>query len=506
VTTSPSDPGPPVRGLTYTMAAVLSVVTVLLGYAVLDVVDAAPGVLTLTAAPPAPPTETPGTRTLPVVPQPSPSTSVGEPLPPLAGDAQAPTPDGMARALRGVVSLPALADSALVVRDGQTGDVLFDDNGSQLRIPASTTKILSAAAVGQAFAADATLETVVRSGASDRQIVLVAGGDSLINPGRGDSDGIAGRAGLADLSDQVAAALEQAGVDAVTLAVDESYAYGPAVAPTWSPGFRPSGITGAVAMLGLSSQRATGGRVGPADPVAAVRDLFGRQLESRGIDVTLGPRDRPTVTAPTTTTPTPPGGSTPTASATSGPGTVLGRIVSAPVRDQLALALTDSDNALTEILARQAAFRSGGGTTFADTGAWVVSQVTALGLDTRGVVLRDASGLSRENRVRADLLTRLLVLGYDGQHPVLRRALDGLPIGGLTGTLDDRFTGNTSDAAGRARAKTGTLTGANALAGSVVDDNGRLLVFAGMVAGAGTPQARAALDRFVATIAACGCR
>ncbi len=86
------------------------------------------------------------------------------------------------------------------------------------------------------------------------------------------------------------------------------------------------------------------------------------------------------------------------------------------------------------------------------------------------------------------------------------RALDGLPIGGLTGTLDDRFTGSTSDAAGRARAKTGTLTGANALAGSVVDDDGRLLVFAGMVAGAGTPEARAALDRFVATLAACGCR
>ena len=504
--TPSSDPGPPIRGLTYTMATVLSVVTLLLGYAVLDVADAAPGVLTLTAAPPPPPTETPGTRTLPVVPQPTPSTSVGEPLPPLAGDAEAPTPDGVTRALRGVVSLPALADSALVVRDGQTGQVLFDDNGSQLRIPASTTKILSAAAVGQAFAADATLETVVRRGASDGEIVLVAGGDSLINPGKGDSDRVSGRAGLADLSDQVSTALEKAGVDAVTLIVDESYAYGPGVAPTWDSSFRPSGITGAVAMLGLSRERATGGRVGPADPVAAVRELFARQLERRGIDVTLAPREQPAVAAPPPATPTPSVTSTPTAAPTAGPGAMLGRIVSAPVRDQLALALTDSDNALTEILARQGAFRSGGGTTFADTGAWVVSQVTALGLDTRGVVLRDASGLSRENRVRADLLTRLLVLGYDGQHPVLRRALDGLPIGGLTGTLDERFTGGNSDAAGRARAKTGTLTGANALAGSVVDDNGRLLVFAGMVAGAGTTEARAALDRFVATLAACGCR
>jgi D-alanyl-D-alanine carboxypeptidase/D-alanyl-D-alanine-endopeptidase (penicillin-binding protein 4) len=499
------------------MATILSVVTILLGYAVLDVADAAPGVLTLTAAPPPPPTETPGRRTLPAVPQPTPSTSVGEPLPPLAGEAEAPTLGGVARALRPIVAMPALADSALVVRDGQTGEVLFDDNGSQLRIPASTTKLLSAAAVGQTFAPDATLETVVRRGATDDEIVLVAGGDSLINPGKGDPEAVAGRAGLSDLSDQVAAALEKKGVGAVTLRVDESYAYGPEVAPTWEASFRPSGITGAVAMLGLSSQRATGGRVGPADPVAAVRDLFVRQLERRGIRVTLAPRDTPSVTSPTTpTTPATPttAAATPAATPTpltttapaAGPGSVLGRIVSAPVRDQLALALTDSDNALTEILARQASFRSGGGTSFADTGAWVVAQVAALGLDTTGVVLRDASGLSRENRVRADLLTRILALGYDGHHAVLRRALDGLPIGGLTGTLDNRFTGADSDAAGRARAKTGTLTGANALAGSVVDDDGRLIVFAGMVAGAGTTEARAALDRFVATLAACGSR
>jgi serine-type D-Ala-D-Ala carboxypeptidase/endopeptidase (penicillin-binding protein 4) len=506
VATSPGDPGPPIRGLSYTMAAILSVVTILLGYAVLDVADAAPGLLTLTPAPPAPPTETPGTRTLPVVPQPTPSTSVGAPLPPLAGAGEAPTADGVARALRPVSALPALDDSALVVRDGQSGEVLYDVNGSELRIPASTTKLLSATAIGQAFAPDARLATVVTQGARPDEIVLVAGGDSLIGPGKGDPQAVAGRAGLADLSSGVAAALDKKGVAAVTLRVDESYAYGPSVAPTWGASFRPSGITGAVAMLGLSSQRATGGRVAPADPVAAVRDLFARQLERKGIQVTLAPRGTPSVTAPSTSATSTTGPPTTAPTPASGPGSVLGRIVSAPARDQLALALTDSDNALTEILARQAAFRSGGGTTFADTGAWVVSQVAALGLDTTGVVLRDASGLSRENRVRADLLTRILVLGYDGTHAVLRRALDGLPIGGLTGTLDDRFTGAASDAAGRARAKTGTLTGANALAGSVVDDDGRLLVFAGMVAGAGTTEARAALDRFVATLAACGCR
>ena len=506
---------------TYGMAVVWSVVAVLLGYAVLDVADAAPGALTVRPLPPPPPTETIATRTLPEVPQPSLSTSVGMPLPSLAGETAAPTPAGVASALARVRADRALRDSALVVRDGQTGRVLLDQRGDEPRIPASTTKLLSAAAIGQAFAPDETLRTVVRQGDRPDEIVLVAGGDSLINPGKGDPDAVAGRAGLRDLADRVAAALDDQGVDAVRLYVDESYADGPTTAPTWSPTFRSSGITGAVAMLGLSSQRAKGGAPGPADPVAAVRNLFARQLEARGIDVRVAPRgDAPGVPGSPLPGPSTSGTATPSASGTptptpppatstlptQGPGSVLGSIESAPVRDQLALALTDSDNALTEILARQAAYRSGAGTEFAQVGAWVVESVGTLGLDVDGVRLSDASGLSRQNRVRASLLADVLVLGYDGIHPVLRRALDGLPIGGLTGTLADRFTGEDHDAAGRARAKTGTLTGANALAGSVVGDDGRLLVFAGMVAGVGTNDARAALDRFVATLASCGCR
>ncbi|MFC7595562.1 D-alanyl-D-alanine carboxypeptidase/D-alanyl-D-alanine-endopeptidase [Terrabacter sp. GCM10028922] len=512
---------------TYGMAVLWSVVAVLLGYAVLDVADAAPGALTVRPLPPPPPTETVATRTLPEVPQPSRSTSVGMPLPTLAGETAAPSTAGVEEALAGVRAAGALSDSALVVRDGQTGQVLLDQRGDELRVPASTTKLLSAAAIGQVFAPDETLHTVVRQGDRPDEIVLVAGGDSLINPGKGDPEAVAGRAGLRDLADQVEAALEDQGVDSVRLYVDETYADGPTTAPTWSPTFRSSGITGAVAMLGLSSQRAKGGSPGPADPVAAVRSLFARQLEARGIDVRVAPRGdapgvpgsplpgpstsgTPSTTAQSSATPstsTSPGTTSPASSVpASGPGSVLGSIESAPVREQLALALTDSDNALTEILARQAAYRSGAGTEFAQVGAWVVDSVGTLGLDVAGVRLSDASGLSRQNRVRASLLADVLVLGYDGTHPVLRRALDGLPIGGLTGTLENRFTGEDHDAAGRARAKTGTLTGANALAGSVVDDDGRLLVFAGMVAGVGTNDARAALDRFVATLASCGCR
>lgn len=460
------------------------------GYAALDIADAAPGVLTLRPVPPPPPTETAGTRTLPYVPQPTPSTSVGMPLGSLAGPSGAPSAAGVERALRYVATVPALSNAAFVVRDGQSGAVLFDRGGSEERIPASTTKLLSAAAIGQSFRADATLRTEVVQGANPDEIVLVAGGDSLINPGAGDPQAVAGHAGLADLADQVTKALRSKGIRSVTLDVDESYAYGPTFAPTWGPDYVKSGISGAVAMLGLSTQRALEDHPGSPDPVGSTRAALARLLTARGVVVAIGARF-------TSSTP----------STAGAPRVVLGSIESAPVRDQLALALTESDNALTEILARQAAVRSGAKADFADVGAWVVSRVAELGVDTRGTTLSDASGLSRENRVSARLLTDVLVLGYDGTHPVLRTALDGLPIGGLTGTLAPRFgAGPDHGAAGRARAKTGTLTGANALAGSVVDDSGRLLVFAGLVADAETGASRAALDRFVATLAACGCR
>jgi D-alanyl-D-alanine carboxypeptidase/D-alanyl-D-alanine-endopeptidase (penicillin-binding protein 4) len=110
--------------------------------------------------------------------------------------------------------------------------------------------------------------------------------------------------------------------------------------------------------------------------------------------------------------------------------------------------------------------------------------------------------------VPAVALTGLLALATDADRPQLRPILSGLPIAAVSGTLLKRFSGRGQRAAtGVVRAKTGTLIGVSSLAGTVVDADGRLLVFAAMADKVRlTTSARVALDKFATALAACGCR
>lgn len=473
------------RRLVVAFALVLAVA----GYAALDVYDVVPGVLTLAPEPrPAPaPAPSPPVRAAVVQPRAEPA---GMPLPTAGAWAPLPSAPGLQATLAA-----ALADRRLgtrvgvTVRDGATGAHLLDVRADEPLLPASTLKLLSAAAVDATFALGATLTTKVVQGPTPGEVVLVAGGDTLLNPGPGDPSAVAGRAGLGDLVTATARALRAQGTMSVTVALDLGYAPGPLVAPTWSSAFQPAGVTGSVAAIGLSTQRASPGRPGPADPPAAVAAAFLAGLRGQGLAVSLaaGPVSAPAGAA------------------------VLGSVSSAPVVEQLALALRESDNALAESLTRQAAFLKGSPPGFAATAAFVRSTLAALGVDLAGVTTVDASGLSRQNAVPARVLGDVLALGVSGRLPGMRATVRRLPVAALQGTLADRFLAPGSRAAaGLVRAKTGTLTGVNTVAGTVVTADGRLLTFAvlanGSAPGRGTLDARGALDRFVTVLASCGCR
>ena len=80
------------------------------------------------------------------------------------------------------------------------------------------------------------------------------------------------------------------------------------------------------------------------------------------------------------------------------------------------------------------------------------------GLDVSTLTMIDGAGLDRSNRFSCDLVQALLVAD-DGS------LSNGLAVAGRTGTLTDLFIGNPME--GRLRGKTGTLSGAKALAGLV---------------------------------------
>ncbi|HET6692710.1 MAG TPA: D-alanyl-D-alanine carboxypeptidase [Pedococcus sp.] len=476
------------------LAVVLAMLLVGAGYLALDVLDRVPGILTrdATAAPAPAPTPT----SPPATPPATVPTPAATPAPLLAADVSAPlpAPTVLKRQLADELADPALGPSIGVsVRDAFTGAHLLDIDADRPRVPASTAKMLTALAVGVTLDPASTLPTTVVQGRAPGEIVLVAGGDSLLGAGKGRPTAVEGRAGLADLAAQVVAALQSAGTSTVTVRLDLTYAAGPRYAPGWNMADVHAGFTQGVSMLGLASQRPEYGRPSPLKPENEVLSAFVAALKPLGIAATAAPEAGRAVRAP------------------SG-AAELGRVESAPVRDVLALALDDSDNALTESLARQAVVKAGGAATFEAAVAHVRTTVAGLGVDLTGVRLEDTSGLAGGQVIPARVLGDVLALGASGTVPTMRDTLAQLPVAGLDGTLYDRFTGVRSrSAAGLARAKTGTLTGASGLAGTVVDRDGRALtyvVLADRVPGGfpGTVTARAALDRFVAALASCGCR
>ncbi|XLW76487.1 D-alanyl-D-alanine carboxypeptidase/D-alanyl-D-alanine-endopeptidase [Arsenicicoccus dermatophilus] len=463
-------------------------------YGVADAHDVVPGILTIDPDPSAlaatRPTEEQedGGPVTPRVPLPTPVAATA------ARPARVPTTAGLAATLAPLVRDPRLGTVSLTVRDGATGAHLLDVAADVPRTPASTTKLLTAAAVVHELGPDARLTTATVL-APDGALVLRAGGDLLLGRGESRPGASEGQAGLGTLARQTAAALRARGITSVTLRYDPGVG-GPDVAPTWDPSYLGEGIAGRVTSVGLADALVVPGAAATADPVADVTDVLREGLQDAGITVT-GPLVR--VAA----------GSTPAAA------TPLAGIRSATIADQLAVALDRSDNALTEALARQAAVHAravpAARAEFAPVAAWVQASLPRLGYDVRGLRLADACGLSPGTLVPARLVGDLLTAGSTGRDPGLARVVADLPVAGLSGTLSERYVAGPARAgAGLVRAKTGTLTGTSSLAGTVVDVEGRTLAFAVLAndvpAATGTLGARDALDALATRLAACGCR
>ncbi|MEU8758492.1 D-alanyl-D-alanine carboxypeptidase/D-alanyl-D-alanine-endopeptidase [Streptomyces sp. NPDC048659] len=375
---------------------------------------------------------------------------------------------------------PLLADPALgplrtaSLVDTATGRQLYAAGPGTLMTPASTIKIATATAALSALGPDHRIGTTTVTGADGRTVTLVGGGDPTLD-----------RARLTKLAQATARALKAPGrtPGPVRLAYDTGLYSGPALHP-----IGPNENIAPLSALMTDEGRLDGSRSGPAprtaDPAGDTARAFAGLLRAAGVTVQGAPAPG---RAPHGTRAVP-----------------LARTDSAPLDDLVERTLTTSDNDLAEALARQTALARKQPASAAGAAKAVHDELAGLGLPVTGARFADGSGLDRNDRVSAALLTGILTRAADPARPALRPVLTGLPVGGFSGTLAGRFgTGTTAPGAGLVRAKTGTLTGVNTLTGTVVTADGRLLAFAFLAGRTDSPgTAQPALDRLAAALAA----
>ncbi|GAA2794888.1 D-alanyl-D-alanine carboxypeptidase/D-alanyl-D-alanine endopeptidase [Streptomyces showdoensis] len=377
------------------------------------------------------------------------------------------------------VLVPLLADPGLgplrtaSVVDVATGRRLYGEGAATPMTPASTVKIATAAAALSALGPDHRIATTTVTGADGRTVTLVGGGDPTLDKTR-----------LKALADATARALKARGGTPrpVRLAYDTSLYQGPALHP-----IGPNENLAPLSALMTDEGRLDGSRSGPAprtaDPAGDTATAFAALLRAAGVTVHGSPAPGRAPKAPQ--------------------AAPLARTDSAPLADLVERTLTTSDNDLAEALARQTALARKQPASATGAAKAVHDELARLGLPVAGARFADGSGLDRNDRVSAALLTGILTRAADPARPALRPVLTGLPVGGFSGTLAGRFgTDATAPGAGLVRAKTGTLTGVNTLTGTVVTADGRLLAFAFLAGRTSSPDtAQPALDRLAAALA-----
>jgi D-alanyl-D-alanine carboxypeptidase/D-alanyl-D-alanine-endopeptidase (penicillin-binding protein 4) len=429
-------------------------------------------------------------------------TTTEPPAPVLAGaNSNAPMPsiDAVAAALAGPLADTRLGGHiSLQVIDVASGQQLYARNQADPTTPASTMKLATSVAVLALRGPAYQLQTVAVAGANPGEVVIVGGGDPTLAINAIGS--YPGAARLDNLANQVKQALGGAPLSKVT--VDSSLFPGPNTGPNWDlTDIEPGGQVARITALLTDGGRIKPAQVAPPSPRYGIPDLAAGQAFARLLGVPASAVARGT--APATSTSTAAGSSS---GPTSWPaaGTQLGVVKSPPLVRIVEQMLANSDNTVAEMLARQAALARNQPASFGGAAAAVLAELGDLGLPTQGIKIVDSSGLSTDNKLDAQLLAAILALSTRSERPELHGLFTGLPVAGYSGTLTNRFRSPAVNPAdGVVRAKTGTLTSVNALAGYVTDVGGRLLAFA-LLADKVTAyllDAEAALDRVGSALA-----
>ncbi|MEM8784019.1 MAG: D-alanyl-D-alanine carboxypeptidase/D-alanyl-D-alanine-endopeptidase [Planctomycetota bacterium] len=413
---------------------------------------------------------------------------------------------------------------AVRVLDADTGRVLLETpDAADAFVPASNLKLVTSATALDRFGPEHALATTFR--VIDGKLEIVAGGDPAFgDPGLLEDRGMTPM----DEFDLLADALRQAGVTQLPggVTVTDAVFDDQLVHPSWHPAnllhwygapvagvsfndncvdftFRPTTLgdpaeletlppSGLFEILGDAMTSTEGehapqlGKL-PGQNVYKVRGKVGRidgpyskptddprrflaattavALRDRGIDV---------------------GHRLEVSSQTLGdsPGSGFSYVVETPLLDVLGRVNTNSQNMMSEAVAKLngLAYDTAAGAPD-PRGSWASGHHAAaeflrrIGVDPETLRSADGSGLSRQNRLSAKLLTDLL-LHMLVEHEHGEHFVGTMAISGVRGSVRRRMgNGDMAEMKGRVYAKTGTIRGVSALSGYVFHDSGRVLVF-----------------------------
>ncbi len=144
--------------------------------------------------------------------------------------------------------------------------------------------------------------------------------------------------------------------------------------------------------------------------------------------------------------------------------------------DSVKLVNKISQNLHTEMLLRTAARQNGAWTTPEDLANFAASFYTVAGIPSGDVVQTDGSGLSRHDLATPRALVALLL--YAQKQPWFEAYFASLPVAGIDGTLEDRMKNSIAD--GKLHAKSGSVEHVRTRSGYADLPSGKRLVFSFM--------------------------
>ena len=305
--------------------------------------------------------------------------------------------------LKSAASSKALANPAMILIDLGTGETIFENSATSYRKPASLLKILSATALLTYLTPDHRFTTEISTG-SEPNTLIIAGS---LDPWMERRNSVATKMGRVSLPKLVTSALKKLDADngepIKTLRIEYASMY-------------------TVDLDFIKAQ-------------FKARDVKVSSLKVTSAEARLYAKES------------------------------IAKFESPPLQTIMDWMLLWSDNTLGDRMATYAAMKAGFGYTESGIEKVFIKTLTDLEIDSTGLNAVDGSGLSKSNKVSARMIGQLLLKTYSNEK--YRTIYGGLPIGGVSGTMQTRFIKSAPSAIGLVRAKTGTLNGTVSLAGYV---------------------------------------